>query len=166
MPEDTKRPFHAQNWNEVDAAGLEATASYSLNRWLRELSVSYAYTWLNLDVSKSGSRYLDYLSHKAVAHIDHGICFFRPRGNGHFAPSHIGASWTLTWQKREGQFNNAEGEVCDYSPVLLLDGQLYFEAPQLRIAAECTNMTNRHYYDYGGIIQPGAWLKLSVTARL
>ena len=166
MPEDTKRPFHAQNWNEVDAAGLEATASYSLNRWLRELSVSYAYTWLNLDVSKSGSRYLDYLSHKAVAHIDHGICFFRQRGNGHFAPSHIGASWTLTWQKREGQFNNAEGEVCDYTPVLLLDGQLYFEAPQLRIAAECTNMTNRHYYDYGGILQPGAWLKLSVTARL
>ena len=157
-PDDTKRPYHAQNHNRVGATGVEASVAYRMNKWLRTAEVNYAYTWLDLDVDKSGSRYLDYLSHKLVARIEHGI-YYLPH-------SMFGASWSLTWQKREGQYNDADGNVRSFSPVLLLDGQLYWEHPFVKVAVDCTNMTNRHYYDYGGVLQPGAWAKLTISVKL
>lgn len=151
--------FHAQNHNQVNAVGLEAQARYTLNEWLRSVSISYAYTYLDLDLQKSGSRYLDYLSHKLIVGISHAI-WVDKRHN-----SVLGASWNMTFQKREGQFNNAEGTTCNYAPVWLLDGQLYWEMPFVKIAVDCTNMTNRRYYDYGGILQPGIWPRLTATIR-
>ncbi len=153
-PEDTKRPYHAQNQQKVNATGVELSAAYRWNEWLRCVSVSYAYTYLDLDLKESGSRYLDYLSHKLTLRLEHGIY----RG--------FGASWTLRYQQREGQYNDAQGEVQDYRPVWLLDGSVYWQNDHVRVSADCTNMTNRHYYDYGGLLQPGAWAKLTITARM
>ena len=154
VPTDTKRPFHAENQQQVNATGLELSLAYRLNEWLRCVSVDYAYTYLDLDLKEAGSRYLDYLSHKLAIHLEHGIY----KG--------FGASWTVRFQKREGQYNNAEGEVADYQPVWLLDGSVYWQNKYLRVSADCTNMTNRRYYDYGGILQPGAWAKISIKAKL
>lgn len=175
-PEDTKRPFHAQNHNVVNATGLELRADYRYNEWLRHVGVSYAYTYLDLDLSKSGSRYLDYLSHKLLVNLNHALYV-------HSQPSTLnpqlsalnwtlGANWNFTFQKREGQYNNAEGVVCDYAPVCLLDLGLYWEMQlpaggrSVKISADCTNITNTRYYDYGGILQPGAWAKLTAEIRL
>ncbi len=154
VAEDTKRPFHAGNQQQVNATGVEISVAYQLNEWLRCLSVDYAYTYLDLDLKQAGSRYLDYLSHKLVIHLEHGIY----KG--------LGASWTIRFQKREGQYNDAEGQVNDYQPVWLFDGSLFWQNKYLRIAAECTNITNTRYYDYGGILQPGAWAKISIKAKL
>ena len=154
VPTDTKRPFHAENQQQVNATGLELSLAYRLNEWLRCVSVDYAYTYLDLDLKEAGSRYLDYLSHKLTIHLEHGIY----KG--------LGASWTVRFQKREGQYNNAEGEVADYQPVWLLDGSVYWQNKYLRVSADCTNMTNSRYYDYGGILQPGAWAKVSIKAKL
>ena len=154
VPTDTKRPFHAENQQQVNATGLELSLAYRLNEWLRCVSVDYAYTYLDLDLKEAGSRYLDYLSHKLAIHLEHGIY----KG--------LGASWTVRFQKREGQYNNAEGEVADYQPVWLLDGSVYWQNQYLRVSADCTNMTNTRYYDYGGILQPGAWAKVSIKAKL
>ena len=154
VPTDTKRPFHAENQQQVNATGLELSLAYRLNEWLRCVSVDYAYTYLDLDLKEAGSRYLDYLSHKLAIHLEHGIY----KG--------FGASWTVRFQKREGQYNNAEGEVADYQPVWLLDGSVYWQNKYLRVSADCTNMTNSRYYDYGGILQPGAWAKISIKAKL
>lgn len=154
VPTDTKRPFHAENQQQVNATGLELSLAYRLNEWLRCVSVDYAYTYLDLDLKEAGSRYLDYLSHKVAIHLEHGIY----KG--------LGASWTVRFQKREGQYNNAEGEVADYQPVWLLDGSVYWQNKYLRVSADCTNMTNSRYYDYGGILQPGAWAKVSIKAKL
>lgn len=154
VPTDTKRPFHAENQQQVNATGLELSLAYRLNEWLRCVSVDYAYTYLDLDLKEAGSRYLDYLSHKLAIHLEHGIY----KG--------LGASWTVRFQKREGQYNNAEGEVADYQPVWLLDGSVYWQNTYLRVSADCTNMTNTRYYDYGGILQPGAWAKISIKAKL
>lgn len=154
VPTDTKRPFHAENQQQVNATGLELSLAYRLNEWLRCVSVDYAYTYLDLDLKEAGSRYLDYLSHKLAIHLEHGIY----KG--------LGASWTVRFQKREGQYNNAEGEVADYQPVWLLDGSVYWQNTYLRVSADCTNMTNSRYYDYGGILQPGAWAKVSIKAKL
>ena len=154
VPTDTKRPFHAENQQQVNATGLELSLAYRLNEWLRCVSVDYAYTYLDLNLKEAGSRYLDYLSHKLAIHLEHGIY----KG--------LGASWTVRFQKREGQYNNAEGEVADYQPVWLLDGSVYWQNKYLRVSADCTNMTNSRYYDYGGILQPGAWAKVSIKAKL
>ncbi|MBR1878039.1 MAG: TonB-dependent receptor plug domain-containing protein [Paludibacteraceae bacterium] len=154
VAEDAKRPYHAMNQQQVNATGVEVSVAYRLNEWLRCLSVDYAYTYLDLNLKESGSRYLDYLSHKLAIHLEHGIY----KG--------FGASWTVRWQKREGQYNNAEGAVHDYTPVWLLDGSVYWQNRFLRVSADCTNMTNTRYYDYGGILQPGAWAKVTIKAML
>ena len=154
VADDAKRPYHAQNQQQVNATGVELSVAYRLNEWLRCLSVDYAYTYLDLDLKETGSRYLDYLSHKLVIRLEHGIY----KG--------FGASWTVRYQKREGQYNNAEGEVQDYQPVWLLDGTLFWQNRNLRVAAECTNITHTRYYDYGGILQPGAWARVSIKAML
>lgn len=159
-PEDTKRPYHATNQNQVNTAGMEASISYHLNKWLPDVSLSYAYTWMNLDLSATGSRYLDYLKHHFTGRIEHGIAVL-PNNKGMF-----GASWCLTYKERMGQYNNAEGEVCDYTPILLLDGSIYYRNDMVKVSVDCTNMTNRHYYDYGGILQPGAWAKATVSIKL
>ena len=154
VPADTKRPYHAMNQQQVNATGVELSVAYRLNEWLRCISLDYAYTYLDLNLKESGSRYLDYLSHKLSIHLEHGIY----KG--------LGASWTVRFQKREGQYNNAEGVVADYQPVWLLDGSVFWQNKFLRVSADCTNMTNTRYYDYGGILQPGAWAKVSIKAML
>lgn len=159
-PEDTKRPYHATNQNRVNATGLEADIHYELGAWLPYVGAAYSYTYMDLDLAKTGSRYLDYLSHKLTIRIDHSFYVHHP-GNWR-----IGATWALNYKQREGQYNDAQGEVQNYRPVLLLDGSLYWQNPMVKVAADCTNMTNRRYYDYGGILQPGAWAKATVTVRL
>ena len=163
VPADTKRPYHAENQQQVNATGVELSVAYRFPSFFppswgeREgpcISVNYAYTYLDLNLKESGSRYLDYLSHKLSIHLEHGIY----KG--------LGASWTVRFQKREGQYNNAEGAVADYQPVWLLDGSVFWQNKYLRVSADCTNMTNTRYYDYGGILQPGAWAKVSIKAIL
>ncbi len=154
VPTDNKRPYHAENQQQVNATGVELSVAYRWNEWLRCISVNYAYTYLDLNLKESGSRYLDYLSHKLSIHLEHGIY----KG--------LGASWTVRFQKREGQYNNAEGAVADYQLVWLLDGSVFWQNKYLRVSADCTNMTNTRYYDYGGILQPGAWAKVSIKAML
>ncbi|MGN0208734.1 MAG: hypothetical protein ACI397_04725, partial [Paludibacteraceae bacterium] len=110
--------------------------------------------YLDLDLKEAGSRYLDYLSHKLTIHLEHGIY----KG--------LGASWTVRYQQREGQYNDAQGEVQDYQPVWLLDGSVFWQNKHLRVSVDCTNITNTRYYDYGGILQPGAWAKISIKAML
>ncbi len=151
--------YHATNAHEVNTFGVEITAAYSLNAWLRDVSVRYAYTNLTPEIMQAKSMYLDYLRHKVTLHIDHGIYVWR-RGC-------FGANWSLRWQDRQGSYVDIYGVPGNaFTPVLLLDGSLYVELPHLRIAAECTNMTNRHYYDYGGVLQPGVHGRITLTGSL
>ncbi len=150
VPTDTKRPYHAQNQQQVNAFGVECSLTYKWNEWLRSLQLSYAYTLLDIDLIETQSRYLDYLRHKVTIRLEHGIY----KG--------LGASWMFSFRQRQGQFNDTEGHVRDYTPIFLLDGEIYYRFQHWRIAIECTNITNRHYYDYGGLLQPGAWAKIQL----
>lgn len=156
--DSTDQLFHATNQNTVNTCGVELNATYHLNEWLKNISVRYAYTNLSLDVAKEKSNYLDYLRHKVILNIDHGIYVWE-RGC-------VGANWTLRWQDREGSYVDIYGTAGNaYQPVLLLDGSIYMECARVRVSMECTNMTNRHYYDYGGVLEPGAHGRLSVRAN-
>jgi len=151
---DTQRPYHAANQQSVNTLGIECSVRYQLNNWLRCIEISYAYTNLDIDLVEANSRYLDHLRHKLFARVTHGIY----KG--------LGASWTLNFRDRRGQYNDINGIVQDYTPVCLLDGELFYQFRQWRIAVECTNITNRRYYDYGGILQPGIWPKLHLTWQI
>ena len=70
---ETDSLYHATNQQKVNTFGVEMTAQYRLNQWLRNISVRYAYTSLSLDIVQTKSMYLDYLRHKVSATIDHGI---------------------------------------------------------------------------------------------
>lgn len=148
---DAKRPFHATNWNSYNVLGSELEASLSWKRGIRALRLSYSYSAPDTKEDRSGSRYLDCMRHKLVARVEHDIW----KG--------FGASWAFSLQSREGEFNNADGVVCSYEPTSLLDGQLYWRWNNLKCSIDCTNITNRHYYDYGGILQPGRWGKVGVS---
>lgn len=154
VAEDNKRPYHAQNQQQVNAFGVECAVTYKWNEWLRSVQVSYGYTLLDIDLVETQSRYLDYLRHKLVVRLEHGIY----KG--------LGAAWTFSYRQRQGQFNDTDGKVQDYAPVCLLDGEVYYQFRNWRLAAECANITNRHYYDYGGILQPGAWARVRLNVRL
>lgn len=156
--DSTDQLFHATNQNTVNTFGVELNATYHLNEWLKNIRVQYAYTNLSLDVAKEKSNYLDYLRHKVILNIDHGIYVWE-RGC-------VGANWTLRWQDREGSYVDIYGTAGNaYQPVLLLDGSIYMECARVRVSMECTNMTNRHYYDYGGVLEPGAHGRLCVRAN-
>ncbi len=169
VPADTKRPYHAMNQQLINSAGTEITAVYRPSNdhivnseWLRSVTLSYAYTWLDLDLHEAQSRYLDYLSHKLVVGLEHGIWVSRDTKK----IGVLAASWTLRWQKREGDYTSAEGVVTPYKPVLLLDGSIYWQNERVKISAECTNITNRHYYDYGSLLMPGAWGTFAIEVHL
>jgi iron complex outermembrane receptor protein len=155
---ETDSLFHATNRHSVDAFGIDLVAQYKLNRWLRNITVRYAFSHLSLDLAQTNSQYLDYLRHKVTATVNHGI-YVWDQGC-------VGAKWSLRWQDRRGTYVDIYGTAGNpFRPVLLMDGTIYMELAHVRVAIECTNMTNRHYYDYGGVLMQGIQGRLCVTAR-
>jgi iron complex outermembrane receptor protein len=146
--DETDSLYHATNQHRVNTFGIDCGAEYHYNDWLRTVCLRYAYTTLSLDLMQTGSQYLDHLRHKLTLEINHGIYVW--------SKGCVGADWSLRWQQREGSYVDIDGTPGHpFQPVLLLDGSIYAELPYVRIALECTNMTNRHYYDYGGILMAG-----------
>ncbi|MBO4249791.1 MAG: TonB-dependent receptor plug domain-containing protein [Paludibacteraceae bacterium] len=156
---ETDSLFYATNQNTVNTTGVESGVEYRLNSWLRNVRLSYAYTNLSLDLTKVKSNYLDYLRHKLTFQFSHGI-YVWDKGC-------VGALWALCWQQREGTYVDIYGTSGHpFQPVLLMDGSLYLELPHVRVSLECTNITNRHYYSYGGILMPGAHGRITIVAAL
>ena len=157
---ETDSLFYATNQNRVNTFGIEGGVEYRLNPWLRSVRLSYAYTNLStFNFPLSTSNYLDYLRHKLTFQLNHGI-YVWSRGT-------LGALWSLRWQQREGTYVDIYGTPGNpFQPVLLLDGSIYVETKNVRLSLDCTNMTNRHYYDYGGILMPGAHGRITIMATL
>lgn len=149
MPDDER--WQSKNLTAVNAAGTDVQASYKLNQWLRRVSLSYSFCTVDKRADGFMSKYaLDYLRHKFVAQVDHGIW----KG--------LGASWNLTWQKRDGEYTNRDGVVESYKPVLLFDLRLYWQYRGITVSADACNLLGTRYYDYGGIEQPGRSFRAAV----
>lgn len=153
--EDEK--WQSANHTRVDAMGGEAFVQISNDKWL--VSLGYSFTNLNQSMQNAFEGYiskyaLDYLRHKAVVRFGHPVW----RG--------FGATWTLTYQQRHGDYIDVNNETQKYSPVCLFDGRIYWKNNLVEVYVDGTNLLNFSYYDYGGIIQPGRWLKAGVAVRL
>lgn len=146
--------WRSVNHTRVDAFGGEVSLAYAHGYWLKNLEVGYAYCQLDKDAGELLSKYaLDYLRHKLTLNLSHGIY----KG--------FGASWQFAFQRREGTYTDAAGDVKRYKPVCLLDGRLFWQNDRLNLFVEGSNLVGLRYYDYGGIVQPGRWLKAGISVR-
>ncbi len=168
-PADSKDElWYSRQLTDIHAAGATAEAAYMprqpLGHFLKQVRLSYSYIYMNKPEGQYLSKYaLDYLRHYASLTIDH--CIY----------GGVGASWQLSVRDRNGSFINREGIVEDYQPVLLLDGKIYYlyswgktaaKDKSVKVELQCTNMTNRRYYDVGGVLCPQHWVKAGVTLNL
>lgn len=147
--------WRSVNHTRVDALGGEVKIGYSYGYWLKNIELTYAYCHLDKEAGELLSKYaLDYLEHKLAFNLEHGIY----KG--------FGASWQITYQNRHGTYANKNGATETYQPYFLVDGRLFWQNNKLNIFLESSNLLNTHYYDYGGIEQPGRWLKAGISVNL
>ncbi len=152
---DSVVQWNSVNHTRVNAAGVEVAFGVKGYDYLKKIELAYSFTDVNKEAGNMLSKYaLDYLRHKLVLRVEHKIW----KG--------FGASWCMNFRQRHGTYSDRTGTLCEYRPVLLLDGNVYWANESVRIALECQNMTNRIYYDYGGILQPQHWVKMRVEWNL
>ena len=147
--------WRSTNNSKVNAAGVEATVGVQGYEWIKRIELSYAFCDVAADAGGMMSLYvLDYLRHKGTLRIEHKIY----KG--------FGASWALSFRKREGEYTSLEGTVEHYQPVWLLDGSVYWHNKFLKVSVDAKNMANQLYYDFSGVVQPRHWLTATVQFTL
>ncbi len=147
--------WRSMNHTVVNAMGGEVLAAWHQGYWVKTLQVSYAFTHLDKDPGTLLSKYaLDYLRHKVSVKLEHGIY----KG--------FGATWVYTMQSRHGDYTDRDGNVVSYKPFWTLDGKIYWQSKHTELFLEATNIFAADYYDYGGLPQPGRWIKAGVVVKL
>ena len=155
VPDPNVTVWRSTNNSRVNAAGAEATVGFQGHKWIKRIELSYAFCDVQADAGGMLSLYvLDYLRHKATLRIEHTIY----KG--------FGASWSLSFRQREGEYTSLEGTIQHYQPVWLLDGCVYWQNPHVKISVEAHNMADRIYYDFSGVLQPRHWVSGTVQFRL
>ena len=163
-PEDI---YHSANF-KLDNLGFSVNAAADLNNILgadfpvRRVSLAYAYIYQDKKDGKGvyRSNYaMEYLRHKLAATLDHKIV------------SHLSASWSLLWQKREGTYIKYSGGLNtgilkNYPSYALLNLKVNWKMPHYEIYATADNLTARKYRDFGSIVQPRCWAMVGAKIDL
>ena len=74
----------------------------------------------------------------------------------------LGATWTFSYNLRNGSFINLNNENENYKSVYLLGGRVYWQNKHIKVYAEADNLIGKTYYDYGGIDQPGRTFRAGI----
>lgn len=151
-PDDEK--WQSANLTELNTLGVNVSFnSMFTGKFVNFLG--FKYTWLTSDKNDTDfvSMYaLDYLKHNLNIYLDHNII------------KDFSASWTFTWQERNGEYIDAEnGQATAYIPVVLVNLKLLYRIKDLEFNIQANNLLNREYYDIGNIRQPGIWLTGGVS---
>jgi iron complex outermembrane receptor protein len=147
--------YVAVNHAEVDALGGESFIEYLPKQFVQRVKLSYSY--LHLDKQSDGydSKYaLDYLKHKLSLDVDHDLY----KG--------FSASWRFNYSDRAGNYTDANNALADYKPFFLTDLRLQWTNKKITIFGEATNLFDVRYADYGGVVQPGRWIKSGISVKL
>ena len=148
---DSKK-YHAMNIGKLDNMGYNVDAVLNVGEllpgcFLTRVSAGYAFIHQKHSTDRDiyGSLYaLEYLRHKATFQLDHRIW------------SRLSASWAVRWQER----------MNGYEPYTKIDVKLQWMAPTYNIYVKADNITNHHYYDLGGVRQPGIWVMAGGSLRI
>ena len=150
---ENQRHWESVNFTEINSIGAELTANISLENLFPGQcllkSVDFAYNYISqekVDVPDIQSRTtLEYLKHKAVAGIHFNL------------PLNLELGLNYRYQDRAGTFTDTDGQVHPYEPYSVLDARLQWANTRYNIYLEGNNLTNRQYFDYGSVPQPGIW---------
>jgi iron complex outermembrane receptor protein len=154
-PDPSVVVWRSTNNSKVNAAGMEATVGVQGYEWIKRIELSYAFCDVKADAGTMMSLYvLDYLRHKATIRIEHKIY----KG--------FGASWSLSFRQREGEYTSLEGTIEHYRPVWLLDGSVYWHNQFVKVSVDAKNIANQLYYDFSGVVQPRHWISATVQFSL
>jgi iron complex outermembrane receptor protein len=150
------------NYTRLDAIGAEwqlqwFPAEANRRSFIRVLSLSYGFTYLDKSAGDAASSYLlDYLRHKVNFGMEH-LLFF-PR---------LKASWQLAVQDRAGNYVDIDtGRPASFAPFALLNLRVSADLPHAVLFAEANNLLDARYFDYAGLVQPGFWLMAGVRVKI
>ncbi len=140
---------------ELATLGEELSVSYSPKNLVERVRLSYGHISMDKDSGSMISKYAtDYMRHKASAELTLAL------------PWNFSLALTASAYAREGNYTSAEGEIEAYEPYFLLDGRLAWERSRMRVYLDATNITSTHYFDYGGLVMPTAWVTLGASFTL
>ena len=143
--------FTAVNHARINALGTEMFLEYLSRTMLQRIKLAYSFLTQDKTSEEYDSKYaLDYLKHKLTLNIDHIIY------------KEFSASWRLSFSDRAGNFTNASNLPENYRPFFLTDLRVQWQKGGVTIFCDVNNLFNTSYADYGGIIQPGIWIKSGI----
>lgn len=154
--------WRSMNHTDINALGCNLWVELSTPyHWLRYMRISYDFTSLDKNANGYLSQYaLDYLKHKVALSTSHLIFGSPQRQTGA-----LEALWLVTFNARHGYYTNANKELVDYDPFALVNLRLAWNKAfhdglkSLTLFVDANNLLDTSFYDYGGIQQPGIWLK-------
>jgi len=152
--------WRSMNHTRINFTGMEASLTFTppqtgpLER-IQSATISYSFLEADSDRNNMLSKYsLDYLRNQLTAGIDVRIAW-KLYGSGR-----------LTWQDRNGVYQDAAGQTVPYKSFWLSDIKLYWKGNHYTLYTEASNIFNTPYYDFGGIIQPGTWFRGGIVLDL
>ncbi len=152
LPSETK--YMSKNHSEVNSLGADISLTYSPNKWVKRVKISYSFLQLDTESGAYDSKYaLDYLKNKLGLDFEHKIY----KG--------ISASWRLNYLDRKGNYTDASSTLVDYKPTLLTDVRLQWTIKRMTLFTEASNLFDTPYINYG-VEQPGRWVKGGLQFKL
>ena len=164
---DTNQGQQAQwqsvNHTKVNSIGIEANVGINLarclslddHRCLFNISYSYIHQDKDLEAGIVSQYALEYLRHKLIGSLQTDIW------------RQLSLRLNCRWQDRVGSYTNFDGEVKEYSPYMLMDARLQWEARRYVLYTEVNNLLdNRSYVDFGNVPQPGIWVVAGLRVKL
>lgn len=147
--------WRADQITSLDTFGTEAAVSYNTAGFLRSVSVSYGHIKMNKESNGYISKYaLDYMKNKVAV-----------RGSMAFLKRFI-FDISAAWYDRNGNYEIIRGEPLAYKPYWLLDARLSWRKGMLTAYADATNILDREYFDFGGLVQAPRWMNLGIIITI
>jgi iron complex outermembrane receptor protein len=152
--------WRSMNHTRINQNGVEFSLSITpspesrLNRFV-SAGISYTFLVADSDHGELLSKYaLDYLRHQFTSSVN-----FRIAGKWY-------SQINLTWRDRNGNFQDVSGKIQSYRSFWLADVRISRKSGIITVFSDITNILNTHYYDIGGILQPGMWIRAGITADI
>jgi vitamin B12 transporter len=152
--------WRSMNHTQINFTGMEYSLTIVPSKtgtFERIQAIHISYVFLHADLNRNNmlSKYsLDYLRHQITSCIDIRIAW------------KLSISARLTYQNRNGAYQDMSGRVVSYKSFWLTDTKVYWKEKHYTFYTEASNIFNAHYFDFGGVIQPGVWFRGGIVADL
>lgn len=156
----TDEVWTPENLTQVNSSGIELNTQFLFNKKFGtrfpELQINYLFNQLDKRQSDFISNYvLDNLKHKLVTSVSQQLI------------KNISVELKMVFQDRNGTFTLFEDKAPvgekEYEPIVVFDAKLLYRKRGWSVFVSANNLTNRHYFDIGNVVQPGRWIKTGIA---